>query len=218
MPVGTRGSVRGILPSEVREAGADMVLANTYHLWDLVGHERVRDLGGIHRFMGWEGPILTDSGGYQVFSFKGFVKVSEDGVQFASPRNGDRKLLTPEIATHIQETLGVDVAMAFDECIEWPAERDRVAASTERTTRWLHRCLASRKHPDRTALFGIVQGGMFGDMRVAHAQELGELDLDGYAIGGLSVGEGHAPMVEMVDITAPALPSHKVRYLSLIHI
>jgi queuine tRNA-ribosyltransferase len=213
MPVGTRGTVRGLLPSELAGAGASMVLANTYHLWDLVGHARVAALGGVHAFMGWEGPILTDSGGYQVFSFKKHVKVMEEGVRFASPRTGDRQFLSPELAVEIQETLGVDIAMAFDECIEWPADRDRVALSTERTTRWLHRCLAARRHADRTALFGIVQGGMEADLRRAHAQELTALDLDGYAIGGLSVGEGHAAMLEMVAVAAPELPAQKVRYL-----
>lgn len=213
MPVGTRGTVRGLLPTELSAAGAHMVLANTYHLWDLVGHERVHALGGLHAFMGWDGPILTDSGGYQVFSFKEHVKVSEEGVRFASPRTGDRQFLSPELAVAIQETLGVDVAMAFDECIEWPAERDRVAASTERTTRWLHRCQAARRHAERTALFGIVQGGMEADLRRAHAQELAGMDLDGYAIGGLSVGEGHDAMLAMVDVAAPELPQQKVRYL-----
>ncbi|TNE89166.1 MAG: tRNA guanosine(34) transglycosylase Tgt [Deltaproteobacteria bacterium] len=213
MPVGTRGTVRGLMPGELGDAGADIVLANTYHLWDLVGHERIESFGGLHQFMGWDGPILTDSGGYQVFSFKGYVKVSEEGVRFASPRTGDRQFLSPELAVEIQETLGVDIAMAFDECIEWPADRDRVARSTERTTRWLHRCLAARRRPESTALFGIVQGGMEADLRVAHAQELRELDLDGYAIGGLSVGEGHDAMLEMVEVAAPELPANKARYL-----
>ncbi|MCO4743473.1 MAG: tRNA guanosine(34) transglycosylase Tgt [Proteobacteria bacterium] len=213
MPVGTRASVRGLMPKELREAGASMVLANTYHLWDLLGHEEIKALGGLHTFMGWDGPILTDSGGYQVFSFKGYVKVSEEGVRFASPRNGDRKFLTPELAVEIQEAFGVDIAMAFDECIEWPADRDRVARSTERTTRWLNRCLAAREHAERTALFGIVQGGMEADLRVEHAQELTAMDLDGYAIGGLSVGEGHDEMLAMVEVAAPALPADKPRYL-----
>ncbi|MBN2799617.1 MAG: tRNA guanosine(34) transglycosylase Tgt [Deltaproteobacteria bacterium] len=213
MPVGTRGTVRGLTPRDLRGLGASMVLANTYHLWVRPGHEDLRALGGLHRFMGWDGPILTDSGGFQVFSLKEHVKVSEDGVRFRSPLDGQHRHLTPELAVEIQETFGVDVAMALDECIEVPATRDRTASSTDRTTRWLHRQLTSRRQPDRTALFGIVQGGLFTDLRVAHAQELASLDLDGYAIGGLSVGEPQETMFEMVEAVTPHLPTDRVRYL-----
>ncbi len=213
MPVGTRGAVRGVLPTELASSGASMVLANTYHLWERPGHERIRDLGGLHAFMGWSGPLLTDSGGFQVFSLRDRMKLTERGVVFRSPLDGDKRELTPEIAVEIQEAFGVDVAMAFDECLEYPATEARAAESTARTTRWLHRCLAARRHPDRTALFGIVQGGTWPELRRAHARELAALDLDGYAIGGLSVGEGQALMCEMLDITEPELPQNKVRYL-----
>ncbi|MEC8191542.1 MAG: tRNA guanosine(34) transglycosylase Tgt [Myxococcota bacterium] len=213
MPVGTKGTVKGIVPEELREVGVEMVLCNAYHLWVRPGHGRIGELGGLHRFMNWSGPILTDSGGYQVFSLRHLAKVSEQGVKFRSPHDGQYRTLTPEVSVEIQETLGVDIAMAFDECIEWPAERDRVARSTERTTRWLKRCIAARRHPDRTALLGIVQGGFYDDLREAHAHEIVELDLDGYAIGGLSVGEPTDELLGMVETTTPHLPNDKVRYL-----
>ena len=214
MPVGTQGTVKGLTPVEVRGAGAEIVLSNTYHLWVRPGHERVKALGGLHKMMDWDGPILTDSGGFQVFSLKELRKVTEEGVRFRSPMDGQWRMLTPEVAIEIQEALGVDIAMAFDECIEWPAERDRVATSTERTTRWLRRCIAARTQPERTALFGIVQGGTYDDLRVAHAQELAAMDgLDGIAVGGLSVGEPREHMFAMARAATPHLPVHKVRYL-----
>lgn len=213
MPVGTRGSVKGVDPVELTAAGADIVLANTYHLWERPGHERIRALGGLHRFMGWEGPILTDSGGYQVFSLAHRAKLSEEGVVFRSPVDGEKRKLTPELAVEIQEAFGVDVAMALDECIAWPSSHEDTARATDRTTRWLKRCLEARQHSDRTALFGIIQGGMFEDLRGAHAEELAAMDLDGIAIGGLSVGEGHEAMMAMVDVVQPRLPTDKVRYL-----
>ena len=213
MPVGTRGSVRGVSPDELVAAGASIVLANTYHLWVRPGHERIARLGGLHRFMGWTRPILTDSGGFQVFSLKEHTKVDEAGVRFRSPEDGAWRSLSPEVAVEVQEAMGVDVAMAFDECLEWPADRDRAAASTERTTRWLKRCVAARRSPERTALFGIVQGGMYADLRRAHAEEIAELGLDGYAIGGLSVGEGREAREAMVEQAVAGLPSGQVRYL-----
>jgi queuine tRNA-ribosyltransferase len=213
MPVGTRGTVRGVTPDELRDAGASIVLSNTYHLWVRPGHERVAELGGLHKFMGWGGPILTDSGGYQVFSLKEHTRVSEDGVRFRSPEDGQHRLLTPEVAIGIQETLGVDIAMAFDECLEWPATRERVVASTQRTTRWLARCEAARRQPDRTAMFGIVQGGMYADLRAGHAAEIAALELEGYAIGGLSVGEGRHERNAMVEAAVPELPDDRPRYL-----
>lgn len=190
-----------------------MVLANTYHLWFRPGHRLIERLGGLHRFMAWSGPILTDSGGYQVFSMREHVKLSEEGVQFKSPEDGDIRFLSPELAVEIQEALGVDVAMQLDECLVPDADRDRAAASTERTTRWLHRCLSARRHPERTALFGIVQGGLYDDLRVEHAQELSSLDLDGYAVGGLSVGEDLDQMRAMVAVSTAHLPADRVRYL-----
>lgn len=214
MPVGTYGAVRGLCSEELVSTGAQMVLSNTYHLWIRPGHQPIERLGGLHRFMRWNRPILTDSGGYQVFSLKKHLKVDESGAHFRVPATGDARTLTPELAVEIQEALGVDVAMAFDECIEWPADRDRVAASTARTTRWLHRCLRSRRHADRTALFGIVQGGLYEDLRVAHAQELCAVAaLDGLAIGGLSVGEDQASMLEAVRWVVPHLGHARPRYL-----
>jgi queuine tRNA-ribosyltransferase len=213
MPVGTQGTVKGLTPVELHDAGAQMVLANTYHLWVRPGHERIRALGGLHRMMDWDRPILTDSGGFQVFSLKEFRKVSEEGVRFRSPLDGQWRMLTPEVAVEVQEAFGVDVAMAFDECIEYPADRDRVARSTERTTRWLRRCEAARTRRDDTALFGIVQGGMHADLRVAHAQELAAMDLDGYALCGLSVGEPRELLFGMAGIATPHLPADGVRYL-----
>jgi queuine tRNA-ribosyltransferase len=213
MPVGTRASVRGITPAELRALGACMVLANTYHLWIRPGHEAIRTLGGLHRFMGWEGPLLTDSGGYQVFSLRDHTTVTEDGVRFRAPLDGAYRTLTPELAVQVQEALGVDVAMAFDECLEWPANEARAAESAARTTRWLERALDARTAPERTALFGIVQGGMYADLRIAHAQELCSMDLDGYAVGGLSVGEDRETMLELARLAAAHLPRDRVRYL-----
>ena len=213
MPVGTRATVRGLAPDELKAAGASIVLANTYHLWERPGHLIVKELGGLHGFMAWDGPILTDSGGYQVFSLKEHRTISEKGVRFRSLLDGSYRMLDPETAITIQESLDVDIAMAFDEGLECPATIDASRASTERTTRWLKRCMAARTQPDRTALFGIVQGGMHSELRASHAQEIAALDLDGYAIGGLSVGEGHEAMTAMVEVTTPHLPSNKIRYL-----
>ena len=207
MPVGTYGTVKGMTPPELREIGTGMVLSNAMHLWVRPGDETIRDLGGLHTFMGWDGPILTDSGGYQVFSLRHLTKVTEEGVRFRTPKDGQYRKLTPEVCVRIQENLGVDLAMAFDECIEWPAERDRVIASTARTTRWLKRCQAARQHPDRTALLGIVQGGFYDDLRVAHAQEIVEAGAglgaaarsvdaehhDGFGIAVLGGHEGVVP-------------------------
>lgn len=213
MTVGTRGTVRGITPDELAGAGAPIVLANTYHLWVRPGHERIAGIGGLHQFMSWDRPILTDSGGYQVFSLKKHTKVSEEGVRFRSVEDGQYRMLTPEKAVEIQEALGVDIAMAFDECVEWPATVERTRASTERTTRWLKRCLAARRQPQRTALFGIVQGGMHAHLRQEHARELIDLDLEGYAIGGLSVGEGQSAMLDMTEASTEVLPADRPRYL-----
>jgi len=213
MPVGTYATVKGITPAELTGLGADIVLSNALHLWISPGDETISELGGLHRFMGWSGPILTDSGGFQVFSLKALSKVTEEGVRFRAPRDGQYRMLTPERCVAIQENLGVDLAMALDECIEWPASPERVAASTARTTRWLERCLAARKKPDQTALLGIVQGGFYPEQRVAHARRLAEMDLDAYAMGGLSVGEPRPRMLEMVRLAAPELPADRVRYL-----
>lgn len=213
MPVGTYGTVKGISPKELKEVGASIVLSNTYHLWVRPGHNIIKGLGGLHRFMAWDGPILTDSGGYQVFSLSEFRKITEEGVRFRSPLDGQYRMLTPEICIEIQEALGVDMAMAFDECIAWPSSREDTRKSTQRTSRWLKRCQAARRHQDKTALLGIVQGGFYEDLRIEHAQEIVQLDLDAYAVGGLSVGEPRDQLLEMVAITTPHLPKHKLRYL-----
>jgi queuine tRNA-ribosyltransferase len=213
MPVGTRGTVKGMTPHDLREVGATIVLTNALHLELRPGAEEVQERGGIHRFMGWDGPILSDSGGYQVFSLRHRTKVSEQGVKLCSPVDGSWQMLTPERMVKVQEDLGVDMAMAFDECIEWPADRDRVSRSTARTTRWLQRCIAAREAPERTALLGIVQGGFYEDLRIAHAQEIASLDLDAYAIGGLSVGEPKPEMFAMVGATTPHMPADRLRYL-----
>ncbi len=213
MPVGTYGTVKGLSPRELREVGAEVVLCNALHLWVRPSHEVIGKLGGLHSFMAWDGPILTDSGGFQIWSLRHLSKVSENGVRFRAPLDGMYRVMTPEVCVEIQETLGVDLAMAFDECIEWPADRDRVARSTERTTRWLKRCMAARSKPEQTALLGIVQGGFYEDLRVAHAQQIVDLDLDAYAIGGLSVGEPRDQLLDMVARTTPHLPADKIRYL-----
>ncbi len=213
MPVGTAGTVKGLTPEDLERAGVEMLLANAYHLWVRPGHERVERLGGLHRWMAWERPILTDSGGYQVFSFGDRARISEEGVVFRSPLDGRLRKLTPEGCVAIQEALGVDVAMALDECIPAGASPERVRASTDRTTRWLLRCLAARRRPDCTALFGIVQGGFDPALRAAHARRLVELDLDGYAVGGLSVGETPQRTREMIEVATAELPEGRVRYL-----
>ena len=213
MPVGTYGTVKGMTPHEIRELGAEIVLSNAMHLWVRPGHESIAELGGLHTFMGWDGPILTDSGGFQIFSLKDFIKISEKSVRFRAPLDGQYRTISPELCVEIQEALGVDMAMAFDECIEWPADRRRVADSTARTTRWLKRCIAARRKPESTALLGIVQGGFYEDMRIAHAQEIVELKLDAYAVGGLSVGEPRDQLLGMVEVVTPHLPAEKIRYL-----
>lgn len=213
MPVGTYGTVKAMTPQNLKDIGASIVLSNAYHLWVRPGHKHIEELGGLHQFMGWDQAILTDSGGFQVFSLKQFTKITEEGVRFRAPLDGQYRMMTPEVCVEIQESLGVDIAMAFDECIEWPASRERVQKSTARTTRWLKRCQDARKKPETTALLGIVQGGLYEDLRIAHAQEIAELDLDGYAIGGLSVGEPTEELLKAVEITTPHMPTQKIRYL-----
>ena len=213
MSVGTYGTVKAMTPQNLKDIGASIILSNAYHLWVRPGHKHIEELGGLHAVMGWDRAILTDSGGFQVFSLKQFTKITEEGVRFRAPLDGQYRMMTPEVCVEIQESLGVDIAMAFDECIEWPASRDRVQASTERTTRWLKRCDEARQKRESTALLGIVQGGMYEDLRIAHAQEIVEMDLDGYAVGGLSVGEPTEKLLETVRITTPHLPHGKIRYL-----
>lgn len=213
MPVGTLGTVKGVTPDQLQKSGAQMILANTYHLHLQPGEEIVEKAGGLHSFMGWNQPILTDSGGFQVFSLSNLRKISEDGVTFQSPRDGRTIHLTPEKAIAIQNSLGADVIMAFDECPPYPAEKDQVQAAVERTQRWLERCISAHQRPQEQALFGIVQGGVYLDLRAQAARNLLELDLPGYAIGGVSVGEPPELMHPIVEQTTPLLPFDKPRYL-----
>ncbi|WP_232695564.1 tRNA guanosine(34) transglycosylase Tgt [Brevibacillus daliensis] len=213
MPVGTQATVKTMSPEEVSGMGANIILSNTYHLFLRPGHEIVKEAGGLHKFMNWDGAILTDSGGFQVFSLSNLRKITEEGVSFRSHLNGEKLFIGPEEATQIQNALGSDIMMAFDECAPYPAEYDYVKHSMERTTRWAKRCLDAHQRKEDQALFGIVQGGMYRDLREQSARELVELDFPGYAIGGLSVGEPFPLMYEVLDYTVPLLPDSKPRYL-----
>ncbi len=212
MPVGTLANVKTITPDQLKQTGAQMVLSNTYHLHLQPGERIVAGGGGLHKFMGWDGPMLTDSGGFQVFSLSEMRKITEEGVTFRSPHDGQIINLTPEKSIEIQNTLGADVIMAFDECPPYPATRSEVEAATARTYRWLERCINFHQRSDQ-ALFGIVQGGVHLDLRAKAAEELKKLDLPGYAIGGVSVGEPPELIAQIVKATAPLLPYDKPRYL-----
>jgi len=212
MPVGTYGTVKAMAPDELERLGFRIVLGNTFHLWLRPGTEVIGAHAGLHRFMGWPHAILTDSGGFQVFSLGALRKVSEEGVAFASPVNGDRLFLTPERSMEIQRALDSDIVMAFDECTPWPATREEAARSMELSMRWAARSKAA--HGDnRNALFGIVQGGVFEDLRRASVDRLVSLGFPGYAIGGLSVGEPKDDMLRVLAATAPRLPADRPRYL-----
>ena len=212
MPVGTQGTVKGMLPEQLKEIGAQIILGNTYHLYLRPGHERMARFGGLHRFMNWDRPILTDSGGFQVFSLGDLRRIDEDGVRFQSHLDGSAHVLTPELSIAVQEALGADIMMVFDECIPHPATREYVAASTARSSRWAARCKAARR--DATAaLFGIVQGGMEQDLRRQSVESLLETGFDGYALGGLSVGESAEIMYQVMDWTLPLLPEERPRYV-----
>ncbi|OGX68196.1 MAG: tRNA guanosine(34) transglycosylase Tgt, partial [Paenibacillus sp. RIFOXYA1_FULL_44_5] len=213
MPVGTQATVKAMSPEELKQMDAQIILSNTYHLFLRPGHELVKAAGGLHRFMNWDRPILTDSGGFQVFSLSEMRKISEEGVEFRSHLNGDKLFISPEKSIEIQNALGADIIMAFDECPPHPAEYDYVKQSLERTTRWAERCLAAHARPEAQGLFAIVQGGMFPDLRKQSARELTSMDFPGYAIGGLSVGEPKELMYQMIEETVPLLPKHKPRYL-----
>jgi len=212
MPVGTYGAVKAISPAELADLGAQIILGNTFHLWLRPGTEVVAAHEGLHRFIGWDKPILTDSGGFQVWSLGALRKVREEGVAFASPVNGDRLLLTPEKSMEIQRALDSDVVMVFDECTTFPATRDEAARSMELSLRWAARSKAAHAG-NRNALFGIVQGGMYEDLRDHSREGLAEIGFDGYAIGGLSVGEPKDEMLRVLRHTAPRLPQDKPRYL-----
>jgi queuine tRNA-ribosyltransferase len=212
MPVGTQASVKTVTPEELLTCRVEIVLANTYHLYLRPSHTLIRELGGLHRFMHWERPILTDSGGFQVYSLAGLRKLTEEGVQFQSHLNGSRHLLTPEKAVEIQEALDSDIAMALDECVPYPATYDYALTSQELTTRWARRAKAAHRDSEQ-GLFGIVQGGMYTDLREKSARELIELDFEGYALGGFSVGETKQLMYDLIERTASYLPEAKPRYL-----
>ena len=212
MPVGTYGTVKAMAPAELRETGAQIVLGNTFHLWLRPGTEVIAAHGGLHRFMGWSGPILTDSGGFQVFSLGALRKIAEDGVRFQSPVNGDACFLSPEESMRIQRVLDSDIVMVFDECTPYPATYDAARESMCLSLRWAER--SKRAHADNpNALFGIVQGGVYEPLRDESVAGLVDIGFDGYAIGGLSVGEPKAEMLRMLHHTAPQLPREKPRYL-----
>jgi len=211
LPVGTVATVKAMSTDELRALGAEVVLSNTYHLYLRPGHEVIRQVGGLHRFMNWQGPILTDSGGFQVFSLSPLRRIMDDGVEFRSHLDGSLHFLTPELVMEIQGALGSDIAMTFDECAPYPAEREYVLNSVKLTTQWAQRCLDRRN--EGQALFAIVQGGMYPDLRRRSVEELLEMGFDGYAIGGLSVGEPKALMYEIINLTTPLLPEDRPRYL-----
>jgi queuine tRNA-ribosyltransferase len=248
MPVGTNATVKAMSPDEMKELGAEILLSNTYHLYLRPGHDIIREAGGLHKFMKWNGPILTDSGGFQVFSLSPLRKIKNDGVEFRSHIDGSLHFLTPELVMEIQGALGSDIAMAFDECTPYPATREYALKSLKLTTEWARRCLEARKNPPsppfvkrgdtlppplnrgelspplskgdvggffntKQALFGIVQGGVYKDLRRQSAEELIALDFDGYALGGLSVGEPKELMYEMINYATPLLPQDKPHYL-----
>ncbi|PYJ29497.1 MAG: tRNA guanosine(34) transglycosylase Tgt [Verrucomicrobia bacterium] len=234
MPVGTQGSVKGVSPRELREMNAQIVLGNTYHMFVRPGLDVIKYFGGLHNFMNWDGPILTDSGGYQIFSLAKLRKITDDGVEFQNHLDGARTFISPEVAMEIQATLGGDIAMALDECVPYPCEYDYAAQSAEMTTRWAKRCKerkdenAERPTPNvrrrtgeslnyqlstmNSLLFGIVQGATFDELRKQSAQAIVELDFDGYAIGGVSVGEPEEEMMRAVEAAEPFLPRDKPRY------
>jgi queuine tRNA-ribosyltransferase len=223
MPVGTQGSVKGVSPRELRELNAQIILGNTYHLFVRPGLDVIKHFGGLHNFMSWDGPILTDSGGFQIFSLVKLRKITEDGVEFQNHIDGARAFISPEIAMEIQAAFGSDIAMVLDECVPFPCEYDYAAKSAELTARWAKRCQAVAAslcdaHAAHSAaatnqlLFGIIQGGTFQDLRRASAQAIVELDFDGYAIGGVSVGEPEEEMMRAVESAEPFLPANRPRY------
>ena len=213
MPVGTLATIKGLSPEELKEMGADVVLANTYHLWLRPGEDLVAEAGGLHKFMNWDKGILTDSGGFQVFSLSDMRKITEEGVHFRNHINGEKLFLSPEKAIHIENQLGADIIMSFDECPPFDQSYDYVKRSIERTTRWAERGLRAHQRPQDQALFGILQGAGYKDLRLAHAQDMIAMDFPGYSIGGLSVGESKEEMNQVLDYLTPVIPKHKPRYL-----
>jgi queuine tRNA-ribosyltransferase len=212
LPVGTQGTVKSLTPEELVEIGVEAILGNTYHLYLRPGHETIGRLGGLHTFIHWERPILTDSGGFQIFSLGNLRKISEEGVTFQSHLDGSSHSLTPEKVMEIQRTLGSDIAMVLDECVPYPSDYEYVKTSMERTSRWAKRCLQVKREND-PALFAIVQGGAYQDLREKSAQALVEMGFQGYAMGGLSVGEPRSIMLDILEGTTPFLPENTPRYL-----
>ncbi len=212
MPVGTQATVKTMTPEELKACGAGIILANTYHLYLRPGEDLIARAGGIHRFMNWDRPLLTDSGGFQVFSLADLNEISDEGVKFQSHLDGSRHFITPEKSMQIQKKLGADIVMAFDECAPYPAEKEYVKKALDRTLNWARRCQQEMKNSPQN-LFGIVQGGAFADLRRLSAREIVKFDFPGYAIGGLSVGEENELMYEMLEVTVPELPRYKPRYL-----
>ena len=212
MPVGTQATVKTVTPEELEEMGSQIILSNTYHLFLRPGTELIHEAGELHRFMNWNKGILTDSGGFQVFSLGAMRKITEEGVYFRSFLDGSKQFLSPEISIRAQEDLGSDIAMAFDECIPYPADYEYARKSTERTTRWAKRCIKAHQRTDR-GIFGIIQGGMYKDLRKQSAMEISSLPFDGMAVGGLSVGEPHDLMYDILEETIQWMPKGKARYL-----
>jgi queuine tRNA-ribosyltransferase len=212
MPVGTRAVVKGLLPEQVRQSGAEIVLGNTYHLVQRPGADVIAEFGGLHRFMGWEGPILTDSGGYQVFSLAALTSITDEGVTFRSHLDGQYLYLDPSSTIAIQERLGADIIMALDQCPPGDADYALASQAVERTVRWADQCRRAHQRADQ-ALMAIVQGGVYHDLRASCAGRLVDMDFAGYAVGGLSVGETHEQMVEVLEHLVPALPAERPRYL-----
>jgi queuine tRNA-ribosyltransferase len=220
MPIGTQGSVKAVSPRELRELNAQIILGNTYHLFVRPGLDVIKHFGGLHNFVSWDGPILTDSGGFQIFSLAKLRKITDEGVEFQNHIDGSRAFISPEIAMEIQAALSTDIAMVLDECVPYPCEYDYAARSAEMTTRWAKRCRDWKQRDRETAkrgfadsmLFGIIQGGTFNDLRRASAQALVELGFDGYAIGGVSVGEPEDEMMHAIESAEPLLPPDKPRY------
>jgi queuine tRNA-ribosyltransferase len=216
IPVGTQGTVKAVSPRELRDLNAQIILGNTYHLFVRPGLDVIKHFGGLHRFMNWDGPILTDSGGYQIFSLAKLRKITEEGVHFQNHVDGTQAFITPEIAMEIQTTLGSDIAMVLDECAPYPCDYEYAARSTEMTTRWAKRCKSKAESGnskrERQLVFGIVQGATFDDLRKSSARAMVDLDFDGYAIGGVSVGEPEEEMMRAVEASEPFLPAGKPRY------
>lgn len=213
MPVGTKATVKAMTPEQLKEMKAGIILSNTYHLYLRPGLEVIREGGGLHRFMNWDRAILTDSGGFQVFSLGKLRKITEEGVSFQSHIDGSRHMLTPEKVMEVQNAFGSDIIMALDECTPYPADREYVKNSLERTTRWLRRCKKAHSAPEKQSLFGIMQGGIYKDLRKQSAEEIVGLGLPGYGIGGLSVGEPKELMLDVLEDCADYLPKDKPRYL-----